>query len=247
MSPIHAGPGRGLWLLYPASALLLAQLAATAAHAAEEAQPAADVAPGAQPPAPETAATTPGAAAADAGYAALKAGDPKAAADRFVNALQHDDLAPDAHRAVVLTLSDTLAELGQPDHAAAVLSLLKGQPDYATASRLAFALDAAGHKVEAAVAYMIAAPLAPTEAERLTMQKGRVFDLAASEEKADALAAARPLVAAPGLTQADAVNLAYVAVKFRDDRLALKFFDRAQALAPLTANVALDAAYSARR
>ena len=128
-SPINPGPGRGLWLLCSASAILLGQLTATAAHAADDPEASAEVSPGPQAsPSPSTVAPA-GAAAADEGYAALRAGDPKTAAGRFASALQNDDLAPETHRGVVLTLSDTLVELGHPAHAAGVLSLLKGEPD----------------------------------------------------------------------------------------------------------------------
>ena len=186
---------------------------------------------------------------ADAGYAALDAGDLKAAAGRFTDALVRADLPPTAERSVVLALSDTLMKLKEPIHAAAVLSLVKGPAaaDYEVSARLAFALDAAGKRTEAAAAYAAAAAVAPGAAERTLMQKGRVYELSALDRGADALATASALAQAGDLSATDAQNLAYVAVKFGDDRLALRFFDRADRLQPLIGDPALDAAYCARR
>ena len=248
-------PSTKSWLFSSASAILLSQVA-TVAHAQAVAAPSASAyaqaSAAAASDAPITTAprgtATPiaGWTAAADGFVAMKSGQFTSAADRFVVALDSGDLNIDQKRAVTLALSDTLVQAGEPMHAAGVLSTLS--PDsYDVASRLAYALDAAGKRPEAASAYKAAATEAPTANERVRMSKGRVFALAALDRRADTLAEIAPLAGARELTAGDAVNLAYLAVKFGDDRLALRLFDQGDAAKPLSSEVALDAAYVARR
>ncbi len=248
-------PSAKTWLFSSASAILLSQVA-TAAHAQAVAAPSASAYAEASAAAASDApiATAPrgtatpiaGWTAAADGFSAMKSGQFTTAAGRFVAALDSGDLTVDQKRAVTLALSDTLVQAGEPVHAAGVLSTLA--PDtYDVTSRLAYALDAAGKRAEAASAYKSAAAEAPGANERVQMSKGRVFALASLDRRADALAEIGPLAGARDLTSGDAVNLAYLAVKFGDDRLALRLFDRADAAKPLSSEVALDAAYAARR
>jgi tetratricopeptide (TPR) repeat protein len=255
MSPGPKDPAtqRALWLLRSASGLFLSQLLGVAAHAQAASDQGAAAAAGSEAiaTAPEQLRRT-GVSAlelASQGYAALQAGSLKTAADRFTAALERGGLDPATERTVILSLSDTLMALNEPTHAAAVLSLVRSDPatDYDTASRLAFALDKAGKRPEAAAAFGAAARIAPGVTERTLMLKARVYELTALERGPEALADARALAEVPALGREDAVSMAYVAVKFKDDRLAMRFFQRADGLAPLTGDQALDAAYCARR
>jgi hypothetical protein len=247
---------RVLWLLRSASGLVLSQAVGVAAHA--QANPAQDHPAAATGTASEAIATAPrewrapamdGAVLADEGYAAIRAGDPQRAADRLGAALAHGGLDPQAERVAVLTLSDTLMTLNEPEHAAAVLTLIKAPPatDYQVASRLAFAMEKAGKPKEAASAFATAAAAAPGPAEQSQMLKGRAFSLTALDRGPEALETAARLADAPGLGRDDAVSLAYMAVKYGDDRLALRFFDRADAMSGLDGDPAANAAYAARR
>ena len=178
-------PSTKSWLFSSASAILLSQVA-TAAHAQALAAPSASTYAQASAAAASDApiATAPrgtatpiaGWTAAADGFVAMKSGQFTAAADRFVVALDSGDLNLDQKRAVTLALSDTLVQAGEPMHAAGVLSTLS--PDsYDVASRLAYALDSAGKRVEAASAYKAAASQARTANDRVQMSKGRVLSL----------------------------------------------------------------------
>lgn len=184
---------------------------------------------------------------ANRGYAAVRAGDAAAASGDFAAALEAGGLSETQARDVRLAWADALAMSGRSDHVPTALGPLAQEPGYEIQSRLAMALDVTSQRREAAAAYAAAAAAAPSPEQRITMLKGRLYALAAVPLGPESLAAARDLAAAPGLSRDDLVNFAVFCVKFGDDRLAQRFFARANDSRPLAGTMALDAAYSARR
>ena len=191
-----------------------------------------------------THAQTPGLNLANAGYTAS---DPAAAARAFQSALAAGGLSDAQARGVRLALSDALSRTGDPSGRVAALAPLATEMSYAVQSRLAYALDAAKRPTEAANAYAAAAEDAPTPEARIAMLRGRVFALSNLSQGAETLATVQKLATEQSLGRDDAINLAYISVKFSDDRLAQAFFARADTFQPLTGDLALDAAYSAQR
>ena len=191
-----------------------------------------------------TRAQTPGLNLANAGYAAR---DPAAAARAFQAALAAGGLSDAQARGVRLALSDVLSQTGDASGRIAALAPLATEMSYAVQSRLAYGLDAARRPTEAATAYAAAAADAPNPQARVDMLRGRVFALSNLSQGAETLATVETLATEPGLSRDDAINLAFISVKFSDDRLAQGFFARADTLQPLAGDLALDAAYSAQR
>lgn len=191
-----------------------------------------------------THAQTPGLNLANAGYTAS---DPASAARAFQAALAAGGLSDAQARGVRLALSDALSQTGDTSGRVAALAPLATEASYAVQSRLAYALDAAKRPAEAASAYAAAAQDAQTSQARVDMLRGRVFALSNLSQGAETLATVQKLATEQGLNRDDAINLAYISVKFSDDRLAQGFFARADTLQPLAGDLALDAAYSAQR
>ena len=181
------------------------------------------------------------------GYAAFEAGDMKAAARQFLGAIEAGGLAPEQARSVTLGLSDALMAMGRAREAAQALDLLRGDTGFDILSRRAFALDGAGDRPGAAVAYAAAAEAAASPEQRTMMLKGVVFAKLATGDKAATLAGLARLQDDPNLSLTDAVNFAYAALKFEDDARALAFFAQADRRKRLDGSAALDAGYSAKR
>ena len=191
-----------------------------------------------------THAQTPGLNLANAGYTA---NDPAAAARAFQAALTAGGLSDAQARGVRLALSDVLSQTGDTSGRVAALAPLATEMSYAVQSRLAYGLDAAKRPAEAATAYAAAAGDAPTPQARIDMLRGRIFALSSLSQAAETMATVQTLATEQVLSRDDAINLAYISVKFSDDRLAQGFFARADTLQPLAGDLALDAAYSAQR
>jgi hypothetical protein len=191
-------------------------------------------------------AQTTGLDLANAGYAAR---DPAVAARAFAAAVEAGGLSNAQLRGVRLALADALGAPG--DAAARVVALepLRFDTSFAVQSRLAYALDAANRREDAARAYGAAAAASdvPSPGARSAMLRGRVYALSSLARSSETLAAARELADDENLTRDDAANLAYITAKFGDDPLAQRFFARAEALQPVSGELALNAAYSARR
>ncbi len=203
-------------------------------------------------PAPITAgdasATIPnGQGLAQAGYAAIKVGDLPRGAQDLAAALDAGGLAASQTRDIRLSLSDVLAQLGRPAESAAVLAPLAAEQSYDVQARLAFALDASGRKAEAVQAFLAAEALASTPEARLLMAKGRIYALVVLDRRAEAIAASEQLDRAGHLPGKDAIELAYISLKFGDDPLAERLFASANRQHQLSGAAALDAGYTARR
>lgn len=181
------------------------------------------------------------------GYSAASAGDKAGAAQKLKAALEAGGLPADQARTIRLTLSDLMAQLGQPAESVAALAPLASEQSYDVQARRGFALEAAGQKAEAAEAFLTAETHAPNADARLLMAKGRIYALVGLQRRADALAAITSLDQAGALPSKDAVELAYIAITYGDDGLAERLFARADALHQLSGAAALDAGYTARR
>jgi adsorption protein A len=216
--------------------------ALTLSHASTQAQAAAaDAADASIPP-------SQGPVLAQHGYDALKAGDVRMAAQQFVAALEAGGMEAEQARMVTLSLSDALMSLGHPREALAALSMLKDDRGYDVLSRRAFGLDATGDRRAAAKAYELAAAAAPAPDQRALMTKGQVYAVVAAGDAGPGLTPALDALAGdPGLSAMDCLNLAYAALKLKDDRRALAFFDQADRRSHLDAAASMDAGYAAKR
>lgn len=181
------------------------------------------------------------------GYAAATKGDLRTAAHRIAWAMLRGGLTADQARIARLSLSDEMSLMGHPDVAADLLAPLAGDPAFDVQSRRAFALQGAGKTAAAAEAFAKAAESAPDRDNRVLMTRGRIFALDKLGDPAATLAALRDAAAREGFQGRDAVDLAYVALKNKDDRLALQLFAAADRSGELKDMAALDAGYTARR
>jgi hypothetical protein len=181
------------------------------------------------------------------GYAAAGKADLRTAAHRIAWALLRGGLASDQARTARLSLSDEMSQMGRPEVAAALLAPLAADPAFDVQSRRAFSLQGAGRTAEAAEAFALAAAAAPDRDNRVLMTRGRIFALDKLGQPAATLAAVREAAAREALQGRDAVDLAYVALKNKDDALALSLFAAADRSGELKDMAALDAGYTARR
>lgn len=191
-------------------------------------------------------AQTSGLDLANAGYTAR---DPATAARAFAAAIEAGGLTNAQLRGVRLALADALVGAGDPAARVAALEPLRFDTSYAVQSRLAYALDAANRREDAARAYGAAAGASdvPSPGDRSAMLRGQTYALSSLARGQETLAVARLLVDDPDLSRDHAANLAYITSKSGDEALAQRFFARADGLQPLSGDLALNAAYSARR
>ncbi len=189
------------------------------------------------------AAATDGYADATAAYAAMSANRPAEAvapAARAVNA------APD-NLDWRLLLVDALMGSNDPAGALAALQPVSGSWDHRVQTRRAEAARQTGDLTQAAEAYGLAAPLAPTAESRAYLARARVQALVQLGRTGEARAALREGNQSGDLPGAAPLDAAYIAVNAGDDRLAVQGFAAADRAEPLKGAQALDAAYAARR
>lgn len=189
------------------------------------------------------AASDSGYADATAAYAAMNAGRP---ADAVVPARRAVDASPE-NLEWRLLLADALTGSGDQAGALAALQPVAGSWDHRVQSRRAEAARQTGDLQQAAEAYGLAAPLAPTAESRAYLARARAQVLTQMGRTGEARTTLRE-AAANGILPGDApLDFAYAAVGARDDRLAVQAFAAADRAEPLKGALALDAAYAARR
>lgn len=189
------------------------------------------------------AAATDGHADATAAYAAMTASRP---ADAVAPAARAVAAAPD-NLDWRLLLVDALMGSNDPAGALAALQPVAGSWDHRVQTRRAEAARLTGDLTQAAEAYGLAAPLAPTAESRAYLARARVqalVQLGRTGEARAALCEGYQSGILPGEAPLDA---AYIAVSAGDDRLAVQGFAAADRVEPLKGAQALDAAYAARR
>lgn len=189
------------------------------------------------------AATSDGYADATAAYAAMNANRP---ADVIAPAARAVNTAPD-NLDWRLLLVDALMGANDPAGALAALQPVADSWDHRVQTRRAEAARLTGDLSQAAEAYGLAAPLAPTAESRAYLTRARAQALVQLGRTAEARAVLRE-AAATGMLPGDApLDFAYAAVGAGDDRLAVQGFAAADRAEPLKGAQALDAAYAARR
>lgn len=189
------------------------------------------------------AAASDGYADATAAYGAMTAGRPAEAVAPAARAVA----ASPENLEWRLLLVDALT--GSGDHAGALAALqpVAGSWDHRVQTRRAEAARQTGDLRQAADAYALAAPLAPTAESRAYLTRARAQTLIELDRTAEARTVLRE-AAANGVLPGEApLDFAYVAVGARDDRLAVEGFAAADRATPLRGAQALDAAYAARR
>lgn len=184
-----------------------------------------------------------GHADAEAAYRAMAEGRP---ADAAVDAARAVDAAPE-NLDWRLLLADARMGAGDPSGALAVLQPVAGTWDHRVQSRRAEAAKAAGDPDQAAEAYGLAAPLAPTAEQRAYLSRSQIQILVQQGRRGEARAALRTAYD-NGVLPGDApLDFAYAAVSTGEDRLAVQAFASADSATPLRGAQALDAGYAARR
>ena len=192
----------------------------------------------------QTSASDPAAFAdATAAYQALNAGDAASAASAARRAVA----AAPANLDWRLLLVDALLASDQPAEALAAMQPVAGTWDHRVQTRRAEAARRTGDLAQAAEAYGLAAPLAPTSEQRAYLARSQVQVLVQSGRREEARAALH-VATQGGILPGDApLDFAYAAVSTGDDRLAVQGFMTADQQMPLSGAQALDAAYAARR
>lgn len=188
--------------------------------------------------------------AQSSGYADAEAAYRAMVANRYAEAATAAALAVEASPDNLdwrLLLSDARNAAGDPAGALAALQPVVGTWDHRVQSRRAEAAKAVGDLNQAAEAFGLAAPLAPTAEQRAYLTRSHVQILVQQGRRRQAsqtLKAAYDVGALP----ADApLDFAYAAVSTGQDQLAVRAFAQADATTPLQGAQALDAAYAARR
>lgn len=190
-----------------------------------------------------TPAIAPGTADAEAAYRAMAQ---RRFADAAVAAARAVEAGPD-NLDWRLLLSDARKAAGDPAGALTALQPVAGSWDHRIQSRRAEAAREAGDLDQAAEAYGLAAPLAPTAEQRAYLSRARIQVLVRQGRRTEARAALNT-AHDTGVLPGDApLDFAYVAVATGEDRLAVQAFATADAASPLHGAQALDAAYAARR
>lgn len=189
------------------------------------------------------AAATDGYADATAAYAAMSANRP---ADAVAPAARAVAAAPD-NLDWRLLLVDALMGSNDPAGALAALQPVAGSWDHRVQTRRAEAARLSGDLAQAAEAYGLAAPLAPTAESRAYLARARVQALVQLGRTGEARTALREAHASGVLPGNAPLDFAYAAVSTGDDRLAVQGFAAADRTEPLKGAQALDAAYAARR
>lgn len=188
-------------------------------------------------------ATPDGYADATAAYAAMNANRP---ADAIAPAARAVNAAPN-NLDWRLLLADALTGAGDHAGALAALQPVANSWDHRVQTRRAEAARLTGDLEQAAEAYGLAAPLAPTAESRAYLARARVQTLVQLGRTGEARAVLRE-AAANGMLPGDApLDFAYAAVGAGEDRLAVQGFAAADRAEPLKGAQALDAAYAARR
>lgn len=219
--------------------LLLASVALAAAGAAVLPPVQAHAQDGAQAVAP----TADGYAEATTAYQAMNAGRPGDAVEPARRAVS---AAPD-NLEWRLLLVDALIGSDRNAEALAVLQPVAGSWDHRVQTRRAETARVTGDLAQAAEAYGLAAPLAPTAESRAYLTRARAQVLVRLGRAAEARAVLREAHAV-GMLPGDApLDFAYAAAGAGDDRLAVQGFAAADRAEPLKGAQALDAAYAARR
>jgi hypothetical protein len=230
------------------ASVLLSLVAPAVSHAADTPGPIRSRDPAAWLLEPSTPVAAPTATAlAVAGFAAISAGDKRLAAEKLAAALGTGEAPPDQARNLRLALSDVLAQLGRPGESAAQLAPLAGEQSYDVQARRAFALDASGQRAEAAQAFAAAMAVAPNPEARLLMAKGRIYALLALDRRGEVMVDVAALARVETLPGKDAIELAYIAIRYGDDALAERLFDQAERQRQLAGPAAIDAGYTAQR
>lgn len=189
------------------------------------------------------AASSKGYADATAAYAAMSAGRP---AEAVAPAARAVGAAPE-NLDWRLLLADALIGSGDDATALMVLQPVAGSRDHRVQTRRGEASRRTGDLNQAAEAYAIAAPLAPTPQSQAYLTRARAQALIEMGRKAEARVVLRE-GATNGVLPGDApLDFAYAAVAAGEDRLAVQGFAAADLREPLTGGQALDAAYAARR
>ena len=189
------------------------------------------------------AASADGYADATAAYAAMSASRP---ADAVAPAARAVNASPD-NLEWRLLLVDALIGSGDNATALSVLQPVAGSWDHRVQTRRAETARQTGDLTQAAEAYGLAAPLAPTAESRAYLSRARVQTLVQLGRTGEARAALREATAG-GMLPGDApLDFAYAAVSTGEDRLAVQGFAAADRAEPLQGAQALDAAYAARR
>jgi len=176
-------------------------------------------------------------------YQAFAAGDATRAAEAAGRAVA----AAPGNLEWRLLLVDALMASGQTEAALTALRPVAGTWEHRVQTRRGEAALRLGRLDEAAEAFGLAAPLAPTAESRAWLARAQVQALARSGRPAEARIALRNAHAG-GILPGDApIDFAYAAVSVGEDRLALDGFTAADRVQPLAGAQALDAAYAARR
>ena len=192
----------------------------------------------------QTVAAAPdGYADATAAYAAMSARRP---ADAVAPAARAVAASPE-NLEWRLLLADALTGTGDHAGALAALQPVANSWDHRVQTRRAEAARQTGDLQQAAEAYGLAAPLAPTADSRAYLTRARAQALTQLGRPAEARAVLRE-GAANGMLPGEApLDFAYAAAGAGDDRLAVQGFAAADRAEPLKGAQALDAAYAARR
>lgn len=181
------------------------------------------------------------------GYARLRLGQPELALDDFTGALETGRPTAEQARARRLALADAALTANRPERALEALSPDAGERSYPISSRRGYALLALDRREEALAAFVLAAGVAPTAADRARMvaaEIGALADLGRTDEARARFAQARDT---GELAPLNTLDLAYLASRVGDDRTALGLFEKAQAAGELKGAGLLDAAYTAKR
>ncbi|WP_439472569.1 NfrA family protein [Brevundimonas sp.] len=189
------------------------------------------------------AASSDGYADATAAYAAMNAGRP---ADAVPPAARAVNAAPD-NLDWRLLLVDALIGSGDDATALSVLQPVAGSWDHRVQTRRAETARRTGDLRQAAEAYGLAAPLAPTAESRAYLARARVQALVELGRTGEARTVLREAHASGMLPGNAPLDFAYAAVSTGEDRLAVQGFAAADRAEPLKGAQALDAAYAARR